>query len=151
MQVLFLLSLVAWQISLQFISQTSNRSAGSDQDSEHRELASRRPLSHLEKDGKCQPGFKHMKKSPYALNKLFFCFSALRTTTKVSNIPINFWFKAPGINWLNGAEPNRTSPSWDQGDDSSYTSQIICSLTGCRNTTQMLINDILCECSDCWL
>lgn len=103
-----------------------------------------------ERNGKCQPGFKCTKKTPHALSELF-SFSALRTTTKVSNTPINLWFKTTGINWLNWAEPNPGGPWRDQGGYSLHVSQIICSLTGCRNTVQTLINDIFCECSDCWL
>lgn len=80
-----------------------------------------------------------------------FCLSAPRTTTKVSNSPINLLFKTTGINWLNWAEPNWTGPRWAQGGYSSHVSQMICSLTGCRNTAKTVINDIFCECSDRWL
>lgn len=122
-------------------------SAGSDQDPEHRACISdgdRRKIP-------ARLSVHKQPKSAVALSELHFCSSALTTTTKVSNTPINLLLKTTGINWLSWAELSWTGPWVDRESYFLHVSQIICSLTGCRNTTQTLTNYIFCECCDCWL
>lgn len=82
------------------------------------------------------------------MNSSVFLHSELPLKLETSQLISGLW-QLESVGWT---EQNQTELVRDETREVILqVSQIICSLTGCRNTLQMLINDIFCKCSDFWL